>query len=463
MNRFFGRPLGLAALALAALSGLPTTAGAAPERPNVLFLFTDDQRADALGALGHPVLQTPNLDQLVRTGFVFHNAYCLGSNLPAVCTPSRNMLLSGRAYFRWKGPLAPADRPNFPTSLHDAGYLTYHHGKRGNTALAIQERFDTNLYVNEHKERTSGQPGKAIVDRAIQFLRDYNDDRPFFMYLAFEAPHDPRVAAKEYLDRYQRDRIPLPKNYRPLHPFDNGELTVRDEQLAPWPRTEAEIRRHLHEYYAVLTGLDHHIGRLLQTLRDLGRYERTLIIFSSDHGLALGSHGLMGKQNLYEVGMRAPLVFAGPGIPHGRSDALVYLLDIYPTVCDLVGAPVPAGLDGKSLAPVLRGQANGVRDSLFTTYRDVQRAVRDDRWKLIRYPHIDKTQLFDLKDDPDELHDLAGDPAQTGRIVQLTGRLCDWQRQLGDTAAWTWAKPRDPKFVPPTAEELAKQKGPGKK
>src|SRR5207249_234741 len=143
------------------------------------------------------------------------------------------------------------------------------------------------------------------------------------------------------------------------------------------------------------------------------------IIFSSDHGLAIGSHGLMGKQNLYEHSMKAPLVFSGPGIRPGRSDALVYLLDIYPTVCELVGAPVPDGLDGRSLAPVIAGRTPDVRDSLFLAYRDLQRAVRDERWKLIRYPQINLSQLFDLREDPDERHDLAGDPAQQARIEQM--------------------------------------------
>ena len=438
----------LVALTLASLA--PDAAPAADKkRPNVLFLFTDDQRADAVGALGNPFVKTPNLDELVRSGFVFRNAYCLGSNLPAVCTPSRNMLLSGRAYFRWKGNLAPGDAPNFPVAMKDAGYETYHHGKRGNVATEINKRFDHNLYLEDQKERTSGQPGKTVVDAVVRFLKERKDERPFFLYLAFEAPHDPRVAAKEYLDLYQRDKVPLPKDYLPIHPFDNGEQLVRDEKLAPWPRTEAEVRKHLHEYYAVVSGLDHHIGRLLQALRDQGLYDNTLIVFSSDHGLAVGSHGLMGKQSLYEHSMKPPLIFTGPGVPRGQSDALVYLLDLFPTVCDLVGAKVPDGLDGKSLAPVLRGKADRVRDTLFTAYRDVQRAVRDERWKLIRYPHLNKSQLFDLKNDPDERKDLADDPAQAKQAERLTGLLADWQKHLGDKTPLTSEKPRDPKFVPP--------------
>ena len=282
--------------------------------------------------------------------------------------------------------------------MKDAGYLTYHHGKRGNTAPLIQAKFEVNKYLkNDEAERRSGEPGKEIVDDAIAFLEAKQDPRPVFMYLAFGNPHDPRVAAKKYLDQYDPDKLPLPKNFLPVHPFDNGELVVRDEQLLPWPRTAADVRRTLHEYYATVTALDFHIGRLIRALEDPGQLDNTLVIFSADQGIAVGSHGLLGKQNLYDHSMKAPLVLAGPGIPRGRSDALVYLFDIYPTVCDLVGAKVPEEIDGRSFRPVLDGKATTARPELMLAYRGKQRAVRDERWKLIRYPEVNVTQLFDLQ------------------------------------------------------------------
>src|SRR5262249_17607605 len=305
------------------------------KKPNVLFLFADDMRADSVGALGDRSVKTPNLDAVARRGFVMTNAYCLGGNLAAVCTPSRNMLLAGKAYFRWqdftppngqKGMLSPGDGPNFPLSMKDTGYVTYHHGKRSNTAPLIQAKFEINKYLaNDLIDRTDGEPGKQIVDEAITFLKEKRDERPFFMYLAFASPHDPRVAAKQYMDLYDRAELSLPRNYLPVHPFDNGEMTVRDELLSPWPRTAADLRKTWHEYYATISGLDFHIGRLLTTLKELGIEDNTIIIFSADQGIAIGSHGLLGKQSLYDHSMKAPLFFAGPGIPRGRSDALVYL------------------------------------------------------------------------------------------------------------------------------------------
>ncbi len=401
--------------------------------PNILLLVTDDQRFDTIGALGNPHIKTPHLDRLAREGFAFRNAYCLGSNSAAVCLPSRNMLMSGRYYFRWEGKsYASPDQANLPDTMRSLGFETWHEGKLGNTAREIEPRFEHHQYLEDERERNSGEHGKRCVDDAIAFLKTRQTTRPFCMYLAFEGPHDPRVAAPHYLQLYERDRLPLPENYLPQHPFDNGELKIRDEALEAWPRTPEAIRRHLHEYYACISSIDGHIGRLLQTLQERGELEKTLIIFTSDNGLAIGSHGLMGKQNLYEDGMKVPLLFHGPGIPQGQSSALVYLLDIYPTLCELAGTPIPAEVDGKSLAPIMRGQSQSVRDTLFLSYRDVQRAVRDERWKLIVYPQVNVLQLFDLQEDPYEVHDVKDKPEHAERIQSMLAELCRWQSVVGD-------------------------------
>lgn len=441
-----------------------SNACAAPDlkqKPNVLFLFTDDQRADTIHALGNPLIQTPHLDQLVKNGFVFNNAYCLGSNSGAVCVCSRNMLLSGRTYFRWTGRYASAKKPNFPQVMKDAGYFTYHHGKKGNTATNIHRQFDQSQYLDDKQARLLGQPGKEIIDNAVQFLKTERD-QPFFMYLAFSCPHDPRVADQEYLDLYDRQQIPLPKNYLPLHPFNNGEQLVRDELLAGFPRSKSEIRKHLHDYYADITGLDAHIGRLLKTLKESGEYENTVIIFSSDHGLAMGSHGLMGKQSLYEHSMKAPLIFSGPGIPQGRSDALVYLYDIFPSVCEIVGTKIPEGLDAKSIWPVMSGKQAQIRETLFTAYKEVQRSVRDQRWKLITYPQINRSQLFDLENDPDERKNLFGLTDCQSHADRLLTAMHAWQKKVGDTASLVSVSPQDAAFKAPTLAELKILKQPRK-
>lgn len=268
------------------------------------------------------------------------------------------------------------------------------------------------------------------------------------MYLAFGNPHDPRVVQKEYRDQYDEQNLPLPKNYLPLHPFDNGEMTVRDEQLASWPRSEQEIRRHLADYYGVMTYLDMQIGRVVETLKEIGEYENTIIIFSSDHGLAIGSHGLMGKQNLYEHSMKAPLIFLGPGIRKGRSDALVYLFDLYPTLCELIGAGIPGGIDGRSFASIIQGQASRAREAVFLAYKSVQRAVRQGDWKLIRYPHINYTQLFHLRQDPHELYNLADSEAHQEKIREMMDLLKQQQQHFGDTVELTSSNPQPKEITP---------------
>lgn len=443
---------------LALLAWLPLAANAvgalaqeAPrKRPNVLFLLTDDQRADTIHALGNPAIQTPNLDRLARASMVFRNAYCMGGSVPAVCLPSRVMLLSGRSLFHVSGDLRADYAPNWPQTFRDAGYETYHHGKKGNSAQAIQAHFEHNRYLkNDDQERRSGRPGKEIADPAIEFLtRSRDKARPFFMYLAFGNPHDPRVVIPEYRAKYEDAAVPLPKNFLPFHPLDNGEMTVRDEALAPWPRTPAVVRQHLADLYGVITYLDMQIGRILDGLKASGEYDNTIILFSSDQGLAIGSHGLFGKQNLYEDGMKVPLLIAGPGITAGPSDALVYLFDVFPTVCDLTGVPVPAGLDGRSFAAVVRGQSTHARGTIFLAYRDVQRAVRQGDWKLIRYPKINRTQLFDLANDPYEVHDLAAEPAQRARVAQLEDRLAKEQQAFDDPAPLSSDNPRPAEVTP---------------
>jgi arylsulfatase A-like enzyme len=433
--------------------------------PNILFLFADDMRADSIAALGNPTVVTPHLDALAKRGFAFTNAYCFGGNSGAVCTPSRNMLLSGNCYFRWKdfappgtpnrkGMLAPADGPNLPLSLKAAGYDTYHHGKRGNTATLIQAKFDVNKYLaSDEAERKSGEPGREIADAAIDYWKARSKEKPFFCYLAFGNPHDPRVPAKVDRAKYDAANIALPANWKPLHPFDNGDLTVRDEQLLPWPRTEAGLRDTLADYYATVTGLDRQIGRLTDHLQSTGELANTIVVFSADQGIAVGSHGLLGKQNLYDHSMKAPLIFAGPGIRAGTSPALTYLFDIFPTLVEIAGAAAPQSIDGRSLKPILDGRSTTHRDELMLAYLGKQRAIRDDRWKLIRYPEVDVTQLFDVQADPHELTNLAA--AQPDRVATMLAHLAKRQTEFGDTQPLTAPNPK-PAAI--TAEAL-RQRG----
>ncbi len=226
-------------------------------------------------------------------------------------------------------------------------------------------------------------------------------------------------------------------------------MTIRDEKLLPWPRTEATLRDELRAYYGAMTGLDREIGRLLADLGKRGQLDNTIVIFSSDHGLAMGSHGLLGKQNLYEHGMRVPLIFAGPKIPAGKTTALAYLIDLLPTVCGLTRVKIPADLDGADLTRLIEGKERRSATTLFTAYRDVQRAVRDERYKLIVYPQINRVQLFDLQEDPDELKDLSNDAALKPTLERLRGQLKNLQERYGDAQPLSVAMPKSAVFLPP--------------
>ena len=434
---------------------------AADPRPNVLFLFSDDQRFDTIAALGNTHIHTPNLDRLARAGAVFTRAYIMGGTQAAVCAPSRAMVMSGRSLFRVHDQLEK--QATWPERFGQEGYATFITGKWHNGEPSLLRSFSAgkavflggmgdpyklpiaDLGLDHHlvNKRTSGEHSvKLFADAAVEFLERQNGTQPFLCYVAFNGPHDPRVAPASFHQRYNANKPPLPANFLPEHPFNNGEMTIRDEQLAPWPRTPHVVRQHLADYYAYITFLDEQIGRILWALKASGQYDHTLIVFSSDNGLALGSHGLFGKQNLYDHATHEPLVIAGPGIPkRKRCESFCYLFDIFPTLGDLCDVTAPEGSEGRSLVPLLRGKTARGRDSIFTAYRTLQRAVRDDRWKLIRYTQINKTQLFDLRKDPDEKRDLAAQPHYTGQVTRLTALLQDWQSKLGDTQSLTTAHP----------------------
>jgi arylsulfatase A-like enzyme len=439
--------------------------------PNVLHIHADDHRADGLRALGTQMLQTPNLDTLVARGMTFRRCYTQGSMMGAVCTPSRTMLLTGRSWMRI--PRAPDALPNagdpatfLPRIMAAAGYQTWHMGKSGNAFPPGIQAFETDLIDDARGESRAGS-SRRLADRTIEFLtaRATNHSaRPFYVYLAPPVPHDPRTAEPQFHQLYDPAKVPLSPAFLPQHPWDNGEMTVRDETLAPWPRTPENTRQQLADYYACITCLDHHVGRIFDALKATGQWDNTIILFSGDNGLSLGEHGLFGKQNLYEFGgMHVPLVIAGPGIAKGRSDALVYLMDLFPTLADYAGAKLPEGVEGKSLRPIIEGRSATVRDVLYTGYRNCMRSVRNDRWKLIRYPLVDKTQLFDLAVDPHELINLAAKPEHASQLAELTSLLKREMTVYGDPHPLQVPDPQPADWTPPAANEKAPKARPAKR
>jgi arylsulfatase A-like enzyme len=455
-------------------------------RPNIVVILTDDQRFDTIAALGNAQVRTPNLDRLVRMGTTFTQAHIPCGTSPAVCMPSRAMLHSGRTLFHLAGAGEgiPAAHTTLGEALRGSGYRTFGTGKWHNGPASYQRsfgegdeiffggmadhwnvpachydlsgRYDCRAAWTEHFMTDNTvryrlcdhiHPGRHSTDliaaAADGFLRGGDTATPFFLYVSFLAPHDPRTMPKEYLDLYDPERLELPPNVVSEHPFDTGALRIRDELLAGFPRQPKEIRRHLAEYYAMITHLDAGIGRLLAALDERGLTEDTLIVLAGDNGLALGQHGLMGKQNCYEHSIRVPLVFAGPGIPRDtRSPAYAYLLDVFPTLCELADTHIPASVEGTSLVPALRSPQEPIRDTLYFAYTDSQRAVKDRQFKLIEYVtggRHSMTQLFDLAHDPWETRNLADEPEQAPTVERLRREMVRW-RDAWDDPASPWGK-----------------------
>lgn len=440
-------------------------------KPNILFMIADDHRHNAINALDNTEVKTPHLDSLISQGTALTQTYIMGSTSPAVCMPSRAMLLSGRSLFHacepsTQGPYTfPEHVKLLPELLRENGYHTHGIGKWHNPIEAYARSFDSgaNIFfggmsdhdkVPIHDFDTSGEypPDSQYIgskfstdlfgDAAIEFLQTYGDEKPFCMYLAFTSPHDPRTPPAEFA--YDPSQITVPANFLPEHPFDNGELHVRDEELAPFPRTESVIQQHIADYYGMISHQDDKIGQILNALASRDDADNTIVVYTADHGLAVGQHGLMGKQNLYDHSMRIPLIIKGPDIPSSqRLDTLCYLYDMFPTLCELTDMPIPATNEGNSLVNVIRGDKSQHRSSVFAAYQakidmpkdgKYQRMVRLGDFKLIEYV-VDgnrQTQLFDLNADPHELNNLAEDSQFADQLTQLQQELATWQHVVDD-------------------------------
>lgn len=421
-------------------------------KPNILFFFTDDQRFDTISALGNKEINTPNIDKLVKNGVSFTHTHIPCGTSGAVCMPSRAMLHSGRTLFHLEGEgqSIPQNHITIGEHFKNSGYRTFGTGKWHNGTESFARSFTdgdniffggmddhwnvclnhfdpTGKYDNLCRKTlntwTSNVtetfpcnhivPGKhsseLFSEAAVNFLQNYNSNDPFFMYISFMAPHDPRTMPDEFLNMYNPEKISLPENYIQEHPFNYGIKKVRDEILAPYPRTQNEVKKHIAEYYGMISHLDNELGKVIKELEESGKLDNTIIVFAGDNGLALGQHGLMGKQNCYEHSIRVPLIFSGPVIPKNQKrDSYAYLLDIYPTLCDMVDIDIPNSVEGKSLLDSIMHEDIKARNTLYFAYTDKLRSVKNDRYKLIEYMgnNTDITQLFDLISDPFEMNNL---------------------------------------------------------
>ncbi len=494
-------------VALLGLLGSLHTTVADDKHPNILFIIVDDQSPFDLKVYdSRSMLQTPNIDRLAAEGIGFDAAYQMGSWTGGVCTASRHMIMSGRTLWhipnkpgRTNNPhvtnpkLVPPDLAQYtmPAVFNQAGYDTMRTCKNGNSYEAANKLFT----VRRDGTRRGATDEKGSAWHAEQVLDYLNereaakDDDPFLIYFGFSHPHDTRDGKPKLLAKYgavnhtdknalppaNPKQPPLPINYLLAHPFDNTHMTVRDEANVSgvWKnRDERTIRNELGREFACSENIDIQIGRVLVKLEAMGELNNTYIFYTADHGMAIGRHGLQGKQNLYEHTMRVPFIVKGPGIKAGsRTKGNVYLLDVLSTFCDLTGVEAPKTSEGISFKPVLEGKEDSVREALYGAYcggaKPGIRSVRNGDWKLIKYDSpkdgVKETQLFNLADNPDEFiqqhHasdvaklagtsptkdqvNLAPDSRYADKLAEMQGLLLAEMRRLDDPYR-LWDQPDD--------------------
>ncbi len=473
---------------LTAAASPSLAANSQPQKPDVLFIFVDDMTFDGLNALGNKQIISPNMDKLVKSGVKFVNNYNMGGWNGAISQASRTQLITGM--YVWNAFKAQSNdkfqslvqkRTLWPLVMADAGYKTYHTGKWHMWFVTPPKIFDEVEGVSggmmpdyyNFKQHTNGVPNtfcgyirplsredeswqpwdtshggywkeggkhwsEMQADKIIGYMeRNKGSKEPLFMTVAFNAPHDPRQSPKSFVDMYDVDKIKVPKSFQPQHP--DMELmgcgkTLRDEELAPWPRTEYAIQKHRQEYYALISHLDVQIGRVMETLERSGRADNTLIVFTADNGLALGKHGLLGKQNMYEHSLKVPLVFAGLGLPKGETRTqLTYMQDLVPTVMEIAGVEKPSNMDFISeLNIVKNGKLPSNREAIYGAYLDVQRMVRNERYKLFLIPKSKRIFLFDVIKDPEEVKNLYGDPKYDAEVKRLAAQYMKMSKEVGD-------------------------------
>jgi len=456
--------------------------GPAGSKPDILFLFADDFTYEAIRAFGHTDIDTPNLDRLAARGTTFSHAYNMGSWSGAVCVASRTMLITGRSVWDANSIYQKTDAQReagvlWPQLMSRAGYRTYMTGK-WHIRTDAAKCFDVARHVRPGMPKDTpsaysrppaeGEDPWSPTDRSLggfweggthwsevtandglDFLADASKgDQPAFFYVAFNAPHDPRQSPQEYLDRYPLERIALPEPFLPEYPYAEqmgAGRGLRDEKLAPFPRTERAVKVHRREYYALVTHLDEQIGRILDALDASGKADSTWIFFTADHGLAVGHHGLLGKQNPYDHSTRVPFIVAGPGVKSGVTDATpIYLQDVMATSLELAGAERPEHVFYTSLLPRLTAGDTAPPppyESIYGSYLNRQRSITHDDWKLIVYPEAEAVRLYHLTDDPGETVDLASQPEHATQLRTLFTRLTSLQQELGDTVDLTAVSP----------------------
>lgn len=399
---------------------------------NILFIESDDQSNQAIGAYGNTSMVTPNIDKLAKEGTSFTAAYNMGCWSPAVCIPSRTMLMYGK--YLWKSQeINKQNAPkSFPEKLHNNGYHTYITGKWHAMGKSVKTIFDETGTIQPGQLKTYNSPAGHITDitanEAINFIKNYNSKKPFFAYVAFNAPHVPRQTTQNYYDLYPADKVKLPPSV-----VDNTPLNTNVKyQYTNNPLSAKTMQKRVQQNNAMVTHMDTRIGDIINTLKEKGIYNNTIIVFTSDHGINFGENGVAGKVCLYEPSVTAPLIIKAPTVKqNNKITARVYLQDVVPTLFSLLKIKDKEATDFKSLMPLLINSKK-TRESIYLAMFNDQRSIIHKNNKLILYPKTSTIEMYNLKKDPWETNNISAIKRNQKTIKDLLTRLKKWQIKTDD-------------------------------
>jgi arylsulfatase A-like enzyme len=456
----------------------------AAERPNVVFIFSDDHAAHALGAYGGQLAKldpTPHLDQLAAQGMRFSRAFVTNS----ICTPSRATLLTGK-YSHHNGvpvfnPIDPK-QPVFTTALQQAGYHTAIIGKwhLGTDPVGFDDweilpgqgaYWNPMLYTAQGKRKYEGHTSQVITDLAIQRLETFGKQEPFFLMVHHKAPHRNWQPAPQHAAKYKDLTIPEPETLFDDYATRGDGLRTQQQSIArdlnrtdlkqdPPPGlsgddlTRWKYQRYMQDYLACVQGVDDSVGQIVKWLDEHGLKDNTVVFYTSDQGFYLGEHGMYDKRFMYEESLRVPLIVRWPKVikPGTVSDAMVNNCDFAPTLLDLAGAPVPADMQGRSLVPLFRGEqpADWRKAVYYRYYHDpghhntrAHYGIRTATHKLIYFWKQNQWECFDLAKDPNELNNLANEPQSAELVAKLKEQLQAIKKEVGDEDQFADKQPKD--------------------
>ena len=435
---------GAAALGLTACTNA-TGRGKPMARPNIILLVTDDQRWDALGCAGNPIIQTPNIDRIAAGGTLFNNNFCTTS----ICCTSRASIVTGM-YGRRHGihafnqPLSPQQMAaGYPAVLRRAGYRTGFVGKWGVGGKLPADQFDywggfggQGKYFNEVGGKTV-HITDILAGRSVEFLNGCTAGQPFCLSVSFKASHcqdgDPKqfLYAPRYEKLYADKTMPVPRTATEAEFRKQPEFIQTSEGRVRWKLRFSNPQQHqtsVRGYYRLITGVDDAVGKMMKVLEDRKLLGNTVVIFTSDNGFFLGEHGLAGKWFMHEESIRTPLLIRDPRVQNGlqgqKRGEMALSIDLAPTILDYAGVRIPDVMQGASLRPLVGGARPDWRQDWFYEHLFKHKrippleGVRTNRWKYVRYidskPLVE--HLYDVQNDPYGERDLAGDPAHA---VQL--------------------------------------------